>query len=45
MHFFVHFFASQGGGLVFLHFFGICLAFSFFLLWQSMNKFVSHAPI
>ena len=48
--FFVFFFASQGGYYLFLHllhfppFFCICLAFSFFLLWQSMYKFVSHAP-
>ena len=47
----MHFFASQGGGFfcIFLQFlgrffFGLCLAFSLLLFWQSMDKFMSHAP-
>ena len=28
----------------FLHFFGLCLAFSLLLVSRSMDKFVSHAP-
>ena len=29
---------------VFFALFCICLAFSFLLLWQFLDKFVSHAP-
>ena len=28
----------------FLHFFCICLAFSFLFLWQCLDNFLSHAP-